>query len=282
MRTIVLGRTGQLAQALGRGRPELICLGRAEFDLLRTDQIAPHIAALAPDLVVNAAAFTMVDAAEDEPEAAFALNRDAPQEIARACDRLGAALVHVSTDYVFDGEKGAPYVEDDPTRPINLYGQSKLEGEAAVLAAAERVAIVRTQALLDYIGRNFVTSMLRLAQTQGEARVVCDGLARPTWAGDLAEACLVAGHELRDGETKARGVFHYAGADDVTWADYAAAIFARAAPHARVIPVKRTEFPQRARRPADTRLDASKIERVLGVRRRPWRETLDLFFAGQP
>lgn len=279
MRTIVLGRNGQLAQALARGRPELICLGRAEFDLLRTEEIGPRIAALAPDLVINAAAYTTVDAAENEPEAAFALNRDAPREIARACERLGAALVHVSTDYVFDGEKGAPYVEDDPTHPINLYGHSKLEGEAAVLAA-ERAAIVRTQALLDYSGRNFVTSMLRLAETQGEARVVCDGLARPTWAGDLAEACLVAGHALRDGDTRARGVFHYAGADDVTWADYAAAIFAHAAPHARVIPVKRTEFAQRARRPADSRLDATKIQRTLGVDRRPWRETVDLFFAG--
>lgn len=279
-RILVLGRNGQLARALARGRPEVICLGRAEFDLLRTDEVAVRIMALRPDMVINAAAYTYVDQAEDDGDGAFALNRDAPRELARACDAIGAAFVHVSTDYVFDGDKGAPYVEDDAKRPINLYGRSKDEGEDAVLAHAERAAVIRTQAVLDYEGRNFVSSMLGLAVRQGSARVVADGLGRPTWASDLAAACLAAAAALRDGDRNAHGVFHYAGADDVIWADYAEAIFAHAAPNARVDRVSRAAFTQRARRPADTRLDADKIVRVLGVTRRPWRETLALYFAG--
>ncbi len=280
-RVLVLGKNGQLARALARARSDIVCLGRADFDLLRTAEIAPRIAALRPDMVINAAAYTYVDQAEDDGDAAFALNRDAPRELARACDAVGAAFVHVSTDYVFDGDKGAPYVEDDAKRAINLYGRSKDEGEDAVLAGAERAAVIRTQALIDYEGRNFVSSMLSLAERQGGARVVADGLGRPTWAPDLAEACLAAATALRDGEANARGVFHYAGSDDVIWADYAEAAYAHAAPHARVERVSRADFTQRARRPADTRLNADKIVRVLGVTRRPWRETLALYFAGQ-
>lgn len=280
-RLLVLGKRGQLARALARTRPDAICLGRAEFDLLHTDEIAPRVIALRPDMVINAAAYTYVDQAEDDGDAAFALNRDAPRALARACDEIGAPFVHVSTDYVFDGEKGAPYVEDDAKGPVNLYGRSKDQGEDAVLAAAERAAVIRTQALIDYEGRNFVSSMLHLAATQGGARVVADGLGRPTWAPDLAVACLAAASALRDGDRNARGAFHYAGADDVIWADYAEAAYAQAAPHARVDRVSRASFTQRARRPADTRLDAAKIVRTLGVTRRPWRDTLALYLAGR-
>lgn len=282
MKILVLGRSGQLARALARtpihGQDTIECLGREALDLANTHAIGGALAALAPDLIINAAGYTGVDRAESEPEAAYALNRDGPAAIARYCADSGAALVHVSTDYVFDGAKAGAYVEDDPRSPLNIYGRSKAEGEDAVRNAGANAAIVRTSWVYAAKGANFLRTILRLAETRDEIAVVEDQIGRPTWAEDLAAACLAIGARLNNADPAARGVFHYAGADDASWADVAEAIFAHAMargwPSARVKRIAARDYASAATRPANSRLDTSKIERVFGLKPRPWREAL--------
>jgi dTDP-4-dehydrorhamnose reductase len=231
---------------------------------------------LRPDAVINAAAFTDVDRAETEAAAAFALNRDGPAALARACADLGAPLVHLSTDYVFDGAKPAPYVETDAKAPLNLYGHSKSEGEDSVLASGAHAAIVRTSWVFAAHGRNFLRTMLRLAEARDEIPVVADQIGRPTAASDLAQTCLAVALRALDRDPTSRGVFHYSDAGDASWADFAEAIFSEAAKAglklARVKRITTAEFPTPARRPANSRLDSTKIGAALGVAPRDWRE----------
>jgi len=283
---LVFGRGGQLARELARiGAPtglELAFAGREDFDLSTHDP-ASLIAARAPDAVINASAYTAVDKAETEPAAAFRLNRDAPAALARACAARDIPFVHVSTDYVFDGTKAEPYVEEDPVNPMGVYGRSKAEGEAGVLAAGGRAAILRTSWVFGAFGSNFVKTMLGLAATRDELAVVADQIGRPTWAKDLADGALRATTALLDRDAGAEGLFHLTGSGEaVSWADFAEAIFEESArrggPSAAVRRITTAQFaadrPGMAPRPANSRLDCSKLVGALNWATPDWRESL--------
>ncbi len=285
-RVLVFGGTGQLGLALQRAQLpaswEIKTLSRRDLDLERTDAIEAAIATLRPAVIINASGYTGVDKAESEPELALALNRDAPAAMARAASAIGAPLAHISTDYVFRGDKPAPYVETDARDPVSVYGVSKADGEVAVLDAHERAAIVRTSWVFSADRTNFLKTMLRLGETRDEVGVVGDQLGRPTGTDELARACIALVSRLLDGDADAAGVFHFAGAGEATWADFAEAIFTQATQHGRNrVRVKRiltAEYPTPAQRPANSRLDTSKIE-ALGITPAPWRDGVRQYVA---
>lgn len=275
MTILVIGRNGQVARALARRAAArgiaIELLGRPGFDLLAPD--ASVIAARKPTAVINAAAFTAVDKAETEREQAFQINAAGAEAIARGAAEVGATVIQVSTDYVFAGDKAAPYVETDATGPTGVYGASKLEGERAAAASNPRAVIVRTAWVFDAQGANFVRTMLRLAKTRPQLNVVADQRGCPTFADDLADALLTIAE--KGGPA---GVYHAAGAGETTWAEFAKEIFAlsaaRGGPSAEVAPIPTSEYPTPAKRPANSRLDCSKLAADYGVRLRPWREAL--------
>lgn len=275
---LVTGGHGQLASALSRN-PGVTVVGRPDFDFDRPETIDAAFAAARPACVINAAAWTAVDAAETDPDGAARANRDGPARLARLCGEAGIPLIHVSTDYVFDGDKGSPYVETDPTNPTGAYGATKLAGEAAVLAACARAIIVRTAWVYSATGKNFVRTMLTLGKTRDHLRVVADQRGCPTSADDLADIVLgiarAATSEWRD---EYAGVFHSCGTGETSWHGFAEAIFAEAARHGASIPtvepITTADFPTPAKRPADSRLDCGKLERVFGLRQPAWRASL--------
>lgn len=278
---LVFGRNGQVARELAlvaqeQGRT-LIFAGRDALDLTDPGAVDGLIARLAPRAVINAAAYTAVDRAERDQAPAFALNRDAPAAMARACAGRGLPLVHFSTDYVFDGTLDRPYVETDPTGPRSVYGASKLAGEQAVQAVGGPAIVLRTSWVYSAHGTNFVRTMLRLAADRAEVSVVADQMGRPTWARDCALGALTAVDALHENPGLA-GLYHLSGPDDATWADLAAAIFAESArrggPSAGVRPITTDEYPTPAERPANSRLNCGKIQAALAWRARPWRESL--------
>lgn len=276
---LVFGRNGQVARELARvaaGRA-MVFAGRETLDLTDSAGIDGLIADLAPSAVINAAAYTAVDRAEREADAAHALNRDAPAAMARACVARDLPFVHFSTDYVFDGALDRPYVETDPTGPTSVYGASKLAGEQAVTAAGGPAIILRTAWVYSAHGTNFVKTMLRLAADREEVSVVADQIGRPTWARDGARAALLAVDGLRRDPALA-GLYHLSGPDDASWADLAAETFAlsarRGGPTARVRPITTDDYPTPAKRPANSRLDCGKIQGALSWTPRPWRESL--------
>lgn len=277
-RILVLGRHGQVATELQRLRaPSGFALeahGRDTFDLAKTQEIGGFVKVFAPAAVINASAYSSVDLAETHSAEAFALNRDAPREIARACADLRVPLIHLSSDYVFDGAKSAPYVESDVKGPLNVYGASKSEGEDAVLASGANAVIIRTSWVFASHGANFVRTMLNLSETRDEVNVVADQVGRPTWARDLAQCSLDMVLRAFDGDPAARGVFHFAGTGDASWADLAEAVFAETGRATRVRRIASSEYPTPARRPMNSRLDTTKIVAALGIQPRPWREAL--------
>ncbi len=290
---LIAGGSGQLAVALGEAAPShglaVRRVGRPTLNFDRPASIAAVFAETAPWLVINAAAYTAVDAAEDAADAAFRANRDGPVELARLCETAGIPLIHISTDYVFDGLKGAPYVESDPTAPQGVYGASKLAGEQAVLAGCSRAIVLRTSWVYSPIGKNFVRTMLSLAQRMDRLRVVVDQKGCPTSAPDLAEAILmIAARIATDGwQDRYAGVYHAAGTGWTTWHGLAVATFEAAARHGvpvpMVDPITTGEWPTRAQRPPDSRLDCGRIEAVFGLRLPAWRDglarTIDAIFA---
>ena len=277
MRLLVLGKSGQVARALARlaNDHSASFIGRAEADLADADAAA-LIARHEPELIINAAGYTAVDKAESDAAAAYLLNGEMPGRFARAAGAI--PFVHISTDSVFDGTLGRPYREDDARAPINVYGASKAAGEDAVLAAGGVSAILRTAWVYGPDGANFVPTMLRLAREREALNVVGDQYGSPTWAEDIARACLLVGSALVEGRAEARGVFHAAGGGGASRAELAQATFeisaALGGPSARVTPVGAETYPTIARRQADSRLDCSKLEAVLGWRPPPWRESL--------
>ena len=222
MRVAVTGRSGQLARCLaeaGAGRPdlELAFLGRPGLALLDRGSVLRAVEEARPDIVVSAAAFTAVDRAEGEPALAFAVNADGAGHVAEAAARTGAALIHISTDYVFSGRTGAPYAESDRPHPINVYGRSKLEGEKRAAALVPRSVILRTSWVFSPFGANFVKTMLRLARERDPVRVVADQRGNPTGAHDLAAAVLLVARRLHaDGEALTE-VFHVTGGGSASW-----------------------------------------------------------------
>ncbi len=277
---MVTGGAGQLATAMEQeGGAVVRRVGRPAFDFDRLPSIAEAVQAVQPGLVVNAAAWTAVDAAEAEPEAAGRANRDGPAALAAHCADAGIPLIHVSTDYVFDGTKGAPYTEDDPTNPTGVYGATKLEGEQAVLAAWPRAVVLRTSWVYSATGKNFVRTMLAAAQKNPRLRVVADQQGCPTAARDLAVAVLAIAARLRDGwQDQYAGVFHAAGTGSTTWHGLAEALFADAAgyglPAPAVDAIATSDWPTPARRPPDSRLDCTKLSEVFDVRLPEWRSGL--------
>ncbi len=270
---LVTGGNGQVARALAKaaGARTLRVVGRPEFDFDRPETLRAVLDAAAPSLVVNAAAYTAVDKAESEPDAAFRANRDGPALLAAWCAAHGARLIHISTDYVFDGLKGAPYVEDDETSPTGIYGASKLAGEAAVLASGAPALVLRTSWVYAATGKNFVLTMLNAARRTDRLRVVADQRGCPTSAADLAAAILALA-DAWDGSEG--GLFHAAGSGSATWHGLAEAVFARAARHGLRRPtveaIATADWPTPARRPPDSRLDCARLARRFGVALPPW------------
>ncbi len=290
MTILVTGGTGQLATALAqRGGDRVRVVGRPAFDFDRPESIGQILQAIEPELVVNAAAFTAVDAAETDADAAYRANRDGPALLARLCQTAEIPLIHVSTDYVFDGTKGAPYVETDPTAPTGVYGASKLAGETAVLEACSQAVVLRTAWLYAATGRNFVRTMLNAARKTSKLRVVADQIGCPTTATDLAAAILaiVTRISAERWQSAFGGVFHAAGSGWTSWHGLACAVFEDAARHGmampEVTPISTADWPTPARRPADSRLDCEKLATVYGYRMPVWRDglarTIDEIFA---
>lgn len=279
MRIVVIGKSGLMARALAAADPAVVALGRDDLDIW--DAAAVRAALAGADVVINAAAYTAVDRAETDQAAAYALNRDAPALLARVCAEAAIPLLQLSTDYVFDGTKGAPYAEEDARAPLNVYGASKAAGEDAVLASGARALVLRGSWLFAAAGANFVSTMLRLAQTRDAVDVVGDQLGRPSYAADVAGACVTLARALRDGA--AGGVLHVANTGEARWADVAEAVFdaarARGWPAAKVRRVTSAEYGAAAQRPADSRLDVRTIARTHGVALRDWREALADCFA---
>ena len=276
---LVTGGAGQLATALVQeGGSAVHRVGRPDFDFDRPETLAATFRAVRPSLLVNAAAWTGVDTAEAEPDAAARANRDGPATLAALCADAGIPMVHVSTDYVFDGLKGAPYTEADPTSPTGVYGRTKLEGEQAVLAACPRAVVLRTSWVYSAVGKNFVRTMLGAAQRMPRLRVVADQRGCPTAARDLAVAILAVARQLGDGSPARSGVFHACGTGDATWHGFAAAIFEEAARYGHSVPavdaIATVDWPTPARRPPDSRLDCTRLAMAFGVRLPPWRASL--------
>jgi dTDP-4-dehydrorhamnose reductase len=284
MRIVVTGREGQVARSLReRGAAagvEILPLARPEIDLARPRSIQAPLSALRPDAVVNAAAYTAVDRAESEREQAFAINATGAGAVAAAAAALGVPVIHLSTDYVFDGALDRPYVESDVPNPMTAYGQSKLDGERMVAAAQPDHAILRTAWVYSPFGKNFVRTMLALAAQRAEISVVGDQHGSPTGALDIADAILAVARRMieRPGTAELRGVFHLAGDGEASWAEFAEAIFdesrAVGGPSARVIPIPSSAYPTPARRPANSRLNGDRMQAVFGVRLPPWRPSL--------
>ena len=288
LRLVVTGSQGQVVRALQErathGGVEIVALGRPQLDLLNPVSIVSTLETARPDVVVSAAAYTAVDLAESHAAEAHAINATGAGEVARSAATLGVPVVHLSTDYVFDGALDRPYREGDPTGPIGEYGRSKLAGELAVAAANPNHAILRTAWVYSPFGENFVRTMLNLAATREEITVVADQHSAPTSAHDIADGVIkVARNLVANSALGLRGVFHMVAQGEATRAEFAEAVFAlsRAAggPFARVKPIPTSAYPTPARRPANSRLDTAKIAREHGVVLPQWREALAVCMA---
>jgi len=257
----------------------VIALGRPELDLTKPETVRRAIEALKPDLVASAAAYTAVDLAEDEPELAFAVNAAGAQAVAEAAKACGAPVVHLSTDYVFAGDTSKPYVETDITGPRSVYGSSKLEGERRVAQANPKHIILRTAWVYSPFGKNFVRTMLKLAETRDALSVVSDQTGNPTCALDIADAIIkVADHLTATPNFSVYGVYHFAGTGDTNWSGFARAIFSESAelggPTATVTDIAAADYPTKAVRPANSRLSTAKFQEVFNWSAPHWRSSL--------
>ena len=271
---LVFGRTGQVATELARRAPEARFLGRDAADLSDAEACAQAIRASGATAVINAAAWTAVDAAEEHRDEALAINGTAPGAMARASAEAGIPFVHISTDYVYDGSGTDPRTPDAPTAPLGAYGASKLAGDEAVVATGGAYAVLRTSWVFSAHGNNFVKTMLRLAETRDRLTIVADQIGGPTWAGSIAAACLAVAGRLREDPSLA-GIYHFAGAPDASWADFARAIFARSGQSVTVEDIPTTAYPTPAARPLNSRLACSSFETTFGVPRPDWGRDLD-------
>jgi dTDP-4-dehydrorhamnose reductase len=289
MRLIVTGAQGQVARSLFECGPqhgvEVTLIGRPDLDLADPATIARAIGKAEGDVVVSAAAYTAVDKAETEEALATQVNGVGAGLVAAAAAIRGLPVIHLSTDYVFDGSLERPYREDDPTQPIGAYGRSKLEGERAVAAADPKHVILRTAWVYSPFGANFVKTMLRLGQTRSEVNVVADQRGAPTSALDIADAVIGVAKRLVEMPARAdlTGIFHMTSAGEASWAEFAEAIFDEAARRGRqpvnVRRIASSQYPTPARRPANSRLDTSRFRRTYGIELPAWRESMRLCVA---
>ncbi|MFG1429562.1 dTDP-4-dehydrorhamnose reductase [Xanthobacter sp. V2C-8] len=293
MRILLLGAGGQLGREItdraAARAVELTGLDHTALDICDPAAVARALEAHRPDVVVNAAAYTAVDKAESEPEIAARINAFAPAHIAERCERYRTPFIHVSTDYVFDGTKAAPYVEQDPVAPIGVYGRTKAAGESAVRSAAERHIIVRTSWVYGAHGHNFLKTVLRLARERDRLTIVADQHGCPTATRDLAEALLTAAEAAAAGDAR-WGTYHFAGDGATTWHGFAAEIVRAAGPRLgrtpEVAPITTADYPTPAQRPANSRLASDLFHRTFGLRAAPWQarvaEVVDTLLADAP
>jgi len=288
LKILLCGEQGQLARELQErftGPGELIVMGRARLDLTQPDQIRQQVRQVAPDLIINAAAYTAVDQAQSEPELAFAINATGPGVLAEAAALLDVPLIHYSTDYVFDGNKHAPYVESDATNPLGVYGESKLAGEQAVAAAHAQHLILRTSWVYSTHGRNFLLTMQRLLQEKPELRVVADQIGAPTWAGSIARSTLELIERWQDRQAGAWGTYHLTAQGETSWFGFAQAIgnalLEQGKPCATLLPIPSSDYPTPAARPLNSRLDCSRLQREWGVSQPDWQTALHECLARQ-
>ncbi|MDE1905334.1 MAG: dTDP-4-dehydrorhamnose reductase [Rhodospirillales bacterium] len=281
---LVTGASGQLGDALSRRLSArgaaFTAVQRPDFDFEKPETIAACFETTKPSLVINAAAYTAVDKAETDQEAAKASNHTGPLELAKLCEAACIPFIHVSTDYVFNGDKGEPYLETDPTSPTGVYGATKRDGEEAILATSAQAIILRTAWVYSAHGKNFARTMINAGRKMPILRVVADQRGTPTAAGDLADAILVITDRISatGWQPEYRGIFHATGSGETTWHGFATAIFADAAKQGyqppEVQPIATADWPTPTRRPPDSRLDGGKLARVFGTALPPWRETL--------
>ena len=287
MRILVTGRGGQVARSLAERAAthpdaEVMFAGRPQLDLLQPETVRAAILTARPDVVVSAAAYTAVDKAEDEPERAFAVNAKGAGVVASAAEEAGAAVIHLSTDYVFSGNASGEYTETDAPDPRNVYGRSKLEGEQAVATANPRHVILRTAWVYSPFGKNFVKTMLSLASQRDHVRIVADQWGNPTAAADIADGILrIAGAIAADRQAQLAaefyGIFHLAGAGSTNWVGLARQVFATSAslggPSAQIVEIATADYPTKARRPQNSRLSCEKLLGVYGWRPPQWQES---------
>jgi dTDP-4-dehydrorhamnose reductase len=283
---LLTGARGQLGRELAASLAALgnvVACDRSALDVADTGAIAATVRRAAPDVIVNAAAYTAVDRAESERDLAFAVNARAPEALATAAKRIGALLVHYSTDYVFDGERDRPYDEDAPTRPQNAYGESKLAGEQAIAASGACALILRTSWVYARHGHNFLTTMQRLAAVRSELRVVADQTGVPNWARALARATTRVLAGGLDAVRERAGLYHLCAAGSATWHEFACAIL-RDRPGVRIVPIGTADYPTPARRPRYAVLDATRFARTFGFALPDWQILLheSLHSAAEP
>ncbi|WP_054004197.1 dTDP-4-dehydrorhamnose reductase [Shimia sp. SK013] len=269
---LVFGRTGQVATELQRQSDRVISLGREDADLSDSNACAKIIAETEAVAVINAAAYTAVDKAEEEELLATCVNGETPKAMAEACAARGLPFVHISTDYVFDGSGTTPWRPTGPTGPLGAYGRSKLAGENGILAAGGNAAILRTSWVFSSHGNNFVKTMLRLAETRDALTIVGDQVGGPTSAADIAAACIKIANAMLAGQEG--GTYHFSGAPDASWADFAREIFDQAGRAVAVTDIPSSDYPTPAKRPANSRMDCGDIQKDFDISRPDWRVSL--------
>jgi len=285
MRIAITGGRGQLVKSLvergAKSGHEVIPVARPALDLAKPDTVVPAILATTPDLVVSAAAYTAVDRAESEPDLAMSINSIGAGSVAEAAAKAGVPVLHLSTEYIFDGSKPTPYCESDLPLPLNVYGVTKLQGELQVAAVTDNHVILRTSWIYSPFGANFLTTMFGIAKTKENVRVVADQIGRPTCALDIADSILKIGQRLAvDSSRELRGVFNLASVGEASWADFAESIFRSSEKHGqrscRVERITSAEYPTPAVRPLNCRLNGDKIQRIYGVALPHWSDKIDL------
>jgi dTDP-4-dehydrorhamnose reductase len=286
MKLLVTGCKGMLGQdlvpRLDKSGLGLQCVDIAEMDITKRNLVLDRVGTVKPDLVINCSAYTAVDKAESEAETAFAVNRDGPGHLAEACSRLDIPLVHISTDYVFDGRSGMPYREEDSANPVGVYARSKWEGEEEVRRRLGKHIIVRTSWLFGVHGNNFVKTILRLAAEKDLLRVVNDQEGCPTWTGHLAQALTQVVDKIGVNVNAAHwGTYHYCGHGATTWFDFAVDVVETARRYkefhiSQIVPIPTSEYPTPAKRPMSSVLDCGKIRQEFGIEQEPWKEGLEV------
>ncbi len=282
MKLLITGCEGQVGRCLVRQlshNVELLALNSQQLDITQQTDVQHVIRQFLPDVIINAAAYTAVDKAETEQENAFKVNSDGALYLAQAADDVGACILHLSTDYVFDGEKTTLYQEDDIAHPLNVYGASKLVGEQAVSQACERHIILRTAWAFAEDGHNFVNTMLKLALKQQTLNIVADQFGAPTYAEDIAKALVSIVEQIQSGYS-AWGIYHYCGSPYVSWFQFAQTIFEQAVIQGRLkkqpelIPIATHQYPMPAKRPKQVKLSCQKIEQVFGIKPSDWQTAI--------
>lgn len=280
---LITGAKGQVGHCLTTqltGKAEILAVDRDELDITDRNAVFNVVKTFKPDVIINAAAHTAVDRAESEVELSEAINVKGPQYLAEVANEIGAIILHISTDYVFEGTGTGEYKEDDQTNPQGVYGRTKLEGEIAVQQANPRSLILRTAWVFGEHGHNFVKTMLRLAKDRDSLGIVGDQFGGPTYAGDIAKALIEIANQILAGKENAFGVYHFTGKPYVSWYEFAKTIFAEAElqniieKSPLVNSIATSDYPTPAKRPANSRLDLTKIKQVFNIEPSDWRNAL--------